>query len=217
MTKKITIRTLLLAAVVAFGCAASSLAQNAGASAPAPAADAGKGLLGQSYVGLDYAYMVLHSSAVANYQGLNFEYNQPLNTGFDFNLGLGDSWSSQFSGTRARQKAVDANAIAFIPDLAWGRPFIGVGAGWIWTKTSNVRDNSFLYKLDTGVEFQVTRELSLTPVVSFTDPTALHVNNKWGYGVKANYWITSEWGVTAGVMRDNMVNTTFSVGTTFRF
>jgi opacity protein-like surface antigen len=217
MTKKITIRTLLLAAVAASGFAVSSFAQSTVASVPAPTADTGKGLLGQSYVGLDYGYTQLHSSSVANIQGFNFEYNQPLSTGFDFNLGLGDAWSSQFGGTRARQQSVAGHAIAFIPDLSWGRPFIGVGAGWIWAKAAGERDNSFLYTADTGVEFQVTRALSITPVVSFTDASSLHVNNKWGYGVKANYWVTDQWGVSAGIGRDNMVNTTFSVGTTFRF
>jgi hypothetical protein len=208
MTKKITIRTLILAVVAVFGFAASSSAQSTGV---------GQGLLGQSYVGLDYGYTDLHRSPIADLQGLNFQYNQPLNTGFDLNIGLSNSWSSQFLGTRECQKTVDASTIAFIPDLTWGRPFIGVGAGWTWTKMSGDRENSFLYKIDTGVEFQVTRALSITPVVSFTDTTSLHTENRWAYGVKANYWITRQWGLTAGVMRDNRVNTTYSLGTNYRF
>ena len=217
MTKKITVRTLLIAVVAAFGFAASSSAQSAGVSHPAPASDVGQGLLGQSYVGLAYGYTGLHSTPVSNLQGLNFQYNQPLNTGFDLNVGMSDSWSSQFWGTRARQTTVDASTIAFLPDLTWGRPFIGVGAGWTWTKMSGNRDNSFLYTIDTGVEFQVTKALSITPVVSFTDTTSFHTDNKWAYGVKANYWINSQWGLTTGVMRNNTVNTTYSVGTTLRF
>ena len=217
MTMKITIRTLLLAVVAAFGFAASSSAQSTGVSHPAPGSDIGQGLLGQSYVGLDYGYMRLHSTPVSDLQGLSFEYNQPLNSGFDLNIGMSDAWSSQFSGTRERQKTVDASAIAFMPDISWGRPFIGVGAGWTWTKVSNDRDNSFLYTIDTGVEFQVTKALSVTPLVSFTDTTAFQTDNKWSYGAKANYWITRQWAVTAAVMRDNMVNTTYSVGTTLRF
>jgi hypothetical protein len=213
MTKKITIRTLLIAVVAVFGFAVSSSAQ----SHQAQGSDIGQGLLGQSYVGLDYGYTRLHSAPVSDVQGLNFEYNQPLNSGFDLNIGMSDAWSSQFSGTRARQKTVDASAVAFMPDLSWGRPFIGVGAGWAWTKVSNVRDNSFLYTIDTGVEFQVTKALSVTPLVSFTDTTSFHTDNKWAYGAKANYWITSQWGLTAAVMRDNMVNTTYSVGANYRF
>jgi hypothetical protein len=216
MTKKITMKPLLLAAVAAFGLAISSSAQSANAGTPAAGSDTGRGLLGQTYVGIGYGYTDLHDSSV-NFQGLNFQYNQPLNTGFDLNLGFGDSWSSPYSGTRIRQQTVSASAIAFVPNLAWGRPFIGVNGGWMWTKTTGARDNSFLYGLDTGVEFQVTKELSLTPMVSYTDAASLHVNNKWGYGVKANYWITDQWGLNAGVGQDNKVNMTYSVGTTFRF
>jgi outer membrane protein W len=214
MTKKITTRTLLLAA--ALGLAGSTYAQGTAASAPTPAAETGKGLLGQSYVNLGYSYTDMHQSSV-NYQGLNFEYNQPLNTGFDLNLSVGDAWSSKFSGTRARQQTVGASAIAFTPGLSWGRPYIGVGAGWIWTNNAGVHDNSFLYGLQAGVEFQATKELSITPYVSYTDASSLRVNNKWGYGVKANYWLTDQWGLTAGIGRDNQVNTGYSVGTTFRF
>ncbi len=78
-------------------------------------------------------------------------------------------------------------------------------------------DNSFLYSFDTGVEFQATRELSITPFVSYTDATSLHVNNKWGYGVKAHYWMTDQWGVAGALGRDNKSNMTYSTGVTFRF
>ena len=209
-------KSFLLAAAVAVGLAAPGVAQTSGASIPAPGTDAGKGLLGQSYVKLGYSYTDLHQSPV-NFHGLSLEYNQPLNTGFDFNLGIGDAWSSKYIGNRNRQQSVSANAIAFLPDLAWGRPYIGVGGGWIWVKQAGVRKNSFLYSGETGVEFQVTRELSITPLVSYTDALSFHVDNKLGYGVKANYWITDQWALNAGVGRDNKDNMSYSVGTTFRF
>ena len=63
----------------------------------------------------------------------------------------------------------------------------------------------------------MTKELSLTPVVSYTDATSLHLDAKWGFGVKARYWITDQWGLGAGISRDNNVNTTYSGGTTYRF
>lgn len=216
MTKKITTeitrKIILLAA--ALGLASSALAQGTGTSDSA--AETGKGLLGQSYVNLGYTYTDLHQSSV-NYQGLNFDYNQPLNTGFDLNLNLGDARSSTYFGSRGRQQTIGASAVAFTPGLSWGRPFISVSGGWIWTKYAGVSDNSFLYGLQTGVEFQATKELSITPYVGYTDATAMRIDNKWGYGVKANYWLTSQWGVTAGIGRDNQVNTSYSIGTTFRF
>ena len=216
MTQKTTIRTLLLTTAAVLGLTATAWAQTAGASIPAPAPDTGKGLLGQTYVGVGYGYTDLNNSSV-NYQGLSFSYNQPLNTGFDLNLDIGNAWSSKFSGTRNRQQSFEAAAVAFIPDRAWGRPFFSVGAGWFWTKTAGVSDNSFLYSFDTGVEFQATRELSITPFVSYTEATSLHVNNKWGYGVKAHYWMTDQWGVVGALGRDNTSNMTYSTGVTFRF
>ena len=216
MTQKTTIRTLLLALAAVLGFTASAAAQTTGASTPAPSTEIGKGLLGQTYVGLGYGYTDLNHSSV-NYQGLTFSYNQPLNTGFDLNLKVGDAWSPQYSGVRTRQQSFEAAAVAFIPDRAWGRPFISVGAGWLWTKTAGMSDNSFLYSLDTGVEFQATRELSITPYMSYTDATSLHVNNKWGYGVKAHYWLTDQWGIIGALGRDNKANMTYSTGVTFRF
>jgi len=214
MTKKIIIKTLLLAA--ALGLARSLFAQGTPASAPAPAAETGKGLLGQSYVNLGYHYTDLHQSSV-NYQGLSFEYNLPLNTGFDLSLNAGDAWSSTTLGGHARQQTISASAIAFSPDLSWGRPYIGVGAGWIWAKNPGVISNSFLYGLQTGVELQATNELSITPYLSYTDASSRQVDNKWSYGVKANYWLTSQWGLTGGISRDNKLNMGYSIGTTFRF
>jgi hypothetical protein len=216
MIQKNTIRTLLFTITAVLGLAAAAHAQTAGASTPAPAPETGKGLLGQTYVGVGYGYTDLNNSSV-NYQGLSFSYNQPLNTGFDLNLDIGNAWSSEFSGVRTRQQSFEAAAVAFIPDRAWGRPFFSVGAGWLWTKTAGVSDNSFLYSFDTGVEFQATRELSITPFVSYTGATSLHMNNKWGYGVKAHYWMTDQWGVAGALSRDNKSNMTYSTGVTFRF
>ena len=60
MNKKITMKPFLLAAGLAFCIAASSVAQTTGSSVPAPGADTGKGLLGQSYVNLGYSFTDAH-------------------------------------------------------------------------------------------------------------------------------------------------------------
>ena len=218
MNKKITMKTLLLAAGLALGLAASGAAQTTGGGNSAPAADLGKGLRGQSYASLGFSYTDAHKEPF-DLQGLTFQYNQPLNTGFDLNLALGDDWSTRYSGTRSHEESVFANAIAFMPDLSWGRPFVGVGAGWIWEKQANVKDNSIAGDLTTGVEFQVTKELSITPFGTYIATTSSQINrdNRWVYGVKANYWITRQLALNAAVSRDNQVDTTYSIGTTWKF
>jgi hypothetical protein len=216
MTQKTTTRTTLVFAAAVLGLTASAWAQTAVASTPLPLTETGRGLLGQTYAGVGYGYTDLNDSSV-NLQGFSFNYNQPLNRGFDLNLGVGDARSSSFAGTRIRQQTFGASAVAFMPDLAWGRPFFSAGAGWFWTKTAGFSDNSFLYSFATGVEFQATPELSLTPFVSYTDATSLHVNNKWGYGVKANYWFADPWGLSGELSRDDQSNTSYGVGVNLRF
>jgi hypothetical protein len=218
MNKKINVRTLLLAAGLALGLAAPGVAQTTGGGNSAPAPANGTGLLGQSYASLGFSYTDAHKQPF-DLQGLNFQYNQPLNTGFDFNLALGDDWSTRYLGTRNHEQSAIANAIAFLPDLSWGRPFLGVGAGWIWEKNAGVKDNSIAGDLTAGVEFQATKELSITPFGTYTATTSSRINedNKWVYGVKANYWITRQWALTAQLSRDNQVDTTYTFGTTWKF
>jgi opacity protein-like surface antigen len=220
MNQKSNLKILLLAAA-ALSLAATAPAQSTGASPPAPAAAAnpgtGTGLLGQTYTSLGYGYTDLTGTTV-HQQGLRFEYNQPLNTGFDLKLGYSGARTSEFLGTqRNSQQSVDAAAVAFIPETNWGRPYLEVGAGWIWTKNAGVRDNSFLYHLETGVEYQVTTDLSLTPWVAYIDAPSIPVNNRWNYGIKTNYWLTQSWGVGVSLGRDNKRDMTYGAGVNFRF
>ena len=218
MTQKTNLKFVLLAVAV-LGLAATAPAQSTGVTAPASAPGTGTGLLGQTYTSLGYGYTDLAGTSV-NQQNLRFEYNQPLNSGFDLKLGYTGAHTSLFAGTnRDSQQSFDANAIAFIPETNWGRPYFSAGAGWLWTKDAGVHDNSFLYHLETGVEYQVTTELSLTPWVAYVDAPSLTlpVNNRWNYGVKANYWLTHSWGLSAGLGRDNKTDMTYSAGVNFRF
>jgi hypothetical protein len=216
MIQKTTMKTLLIAAA-ALGLTAAAHAQNTGAGAPPPAADTGRGLLGQTYVSLGYGYTDLTGTTV-NLQGLRFEYNQPLNTGFDLKLGYTDGRTSRYNGDlRSTQQSFDASAVAFVPQTNWGRPYFEVGGGWLWTKNAGVRDNSFLYHLETGVEYQLTPALALTPYVTYVDAPSVAVNNHWNYGIKANYWLSDQWGVSGALGRDNRRDTTYSAGVNFRF
>ena len=218
MNEKITIRILLLAAGLTMGLAAPGVAQTTDGSNSAPAADLGKGLLGQSYASLGYSYLDAYRKPF-DLQGLNFQYNQPLHTGIDFKLALGDYWSTRYSGTRTQEQSAFAGVIAFMPDLSWGRPFIGAGGGWIWMKQAGARDSTIAGGLSAGVEFQVTRELSITPFCTYTATTSLHIDpdNRWEYGVKANYWVTHHWALNAQISRDNKVDMIYSIGTTWKF
>lgn len=224
MTQKITMKNLLFA-LAALGLAAPVSAQTAAdsaspptptAAAPAPGPGSGRGLLGQAYTSLGYSYDDLAHSSVS-LQGLRFEYNQPVTPGFDLKLGYTGARTPEFAGARDQQQSFDASAIAFIPETNWGRPYVDAGAGWIWTKNAGVDAHSFLYHLAAGVEYQLTSALSLTPYVAYLDAPSVAVVNHWNYGVKTNYWLTDQWGLGAGIGRDNKQNMTYSARVNFRF
>ncbi len=217
MTQKTNLKILLGALAVAASLAANAAAQSTTNSRPAEtAADTGRGLLGQSYVNLGYSYTDVHDSST-DLQSLRLEYNLPLNRGFDLNLGYTGARTSEFAGIRQTQQSIDANAVAFLPGLGWGRPYLSAGAGWLWLKTGGTKNNSFIYQFETGVEFQPTTVLSVTPFVKYLDASSVHINNHWAYGVKANYWLTDRWAVNAGVALDNKVDASYGVGIAYRF
>lgn len=214
MTQKITMKNLLLAAALCLGAAATASAQTSAAGQKTTAS--GTGLLGQTYVGLDYGYINLPDTCV-NAQGLKFEYNQSLNTGFDLNLSYAGSRTEKFATRRNTEQVVDASAIAFIPEYSWGKPFIGVGAGWAWTKTNGAKDNAFQWNGQAGIEFQVTRAWTVTPYVKYTISDVYDTAHLWNYAVKTNYWITKQWGLQAGVDHTNHQAWAYSAGVNYKF
>ncbi len=221
MNQKISPRTIAGAFVVAISLAATASAQTPTPAGPTRSEvpmqiDAGRGLLGQSYVKLGYTYDDVHDSP-ADIQELRFEYNQPIETGFDVNLGYTGGRSSLFEGQRLTRQSIDANAVAFVPGLTWGKPYVSAGAGWLWTKNAGVKGNSFLYQFETGVEWQATGALSLRPFVQYVDAPSVHLSDHWHYGVKANYWFSGAWGVNASLSLDNKVDAGYGAGVTYRF
>ena len=91
------------------------------------------------------------------------------------------------------------------------------GAGFAWERFDGGHDNSLIWQAGTGVEFQVAPALVVTPYVKYVDTPDLNRRDEWDYGVKANYWVDSQWALTAGVYRDNHQNMGYTVGTNFRF
>ncbi len=222
MNQKAKIRNILFltaalgAAVVAAAQTTGANATEAAASPPEKSPDVGQGLLGQSYAGLTYTYTDIRDTPV-NDQGLQFAYNLPLNAGLDAKFTYEGMRSDRFAGTRNYGQLALANAVAFAPQFGWIRPYVEVGAGWMWSKVLGDHDSSFAGRLGTGTEFQLTHDLSLTPYVDYTHARALAADHRWNYGLKANYWLTDHLGVLGAVDRDNVRSMGYSVGVNFRY
>ena len=106
---------------------------------------------------------------------------------------------------------------AFSTSYNWGKPYVEAGAGYAWVKYAGTKDNSFIWHVATGVEFQVKPRATVTPYVRYEDAPDLAGGDTWNFGVKGSYWIDSSWAVTAGIERDDEQNTAFTIGTNFRF
>jgi opacity protein-like surface antigen len=210
MKQTIIIKSLLIAGATLLGFAATIRAQD-----PVPVT--GKlGLLGQTYAGLDYSYVDLHDSPT-NADTFGFQYNQALNSGLDGRLTYDWSQTGLVLGDRARQQTVGAALRAFSTSYSWGKPYVEAGAGWTWAKYAGYHDNSFTWQVAIGTEFQVAPKITVTPYIKYEDAPDLAGSGTTNFGVKANYWVNSQWGVTGGINYDDDHDTAFTVGTNFRF
>jgi hypothetical protein len=203
----------LLGLAAALGLATAALAGGEAANPPPPVIrQTGQGLLGQEYASLTYRYVDLDGSA-GHADNYRFDFNEPLKPGFDGLLGFDRTAAS----AAIRQTSITTGLRAYCPDLAWGKPYVEAGAGYTWAKTPGATDDSFLWRLEAGAEFQTASAVTVTPFVRYEDAPSLSRGSRWDFGVKANYWLDHQWAVTVGLDRDDHQNTGFMVGTNFRF
>lgn len=175
----------------------------------------GQGLLGQQYASLTYSYVDLDAPTHAD--EYNFGFNQPLNAGLDGIFSYDYTRTGEIAGNRASQHALLAGLRAFSNHYSWGKPYVEASAGFAWQKFAGAKDNSFVWGVGVGAEFQLAPAFTVTPTIGYADAPDLAGSGTWTYGVKANYWIDSQWSVTGGISRDDDHNNAFTVGTNFRF
>jgi hypothetical protein len=167
------------------------------------------GLLGEAYSGVDFGYLK-NSGSPAEYRDYGFVSNTNLQKqdgwgidgGFNYDYTTGDS-----RGFHDYRNQFEFGATGFLSD-SWGRPFIGVGAGWAWQHAGGVAHSSWAYSSEAGVEFQVLRRLVLTPYVEYQAEPRLHnnlaptvnfPNRLWNLGLMATYRLTGRLSASVGL------------------
>ena len=175
----------------------------------------GQGLLGQQYASLTYSYIDLDAPVHAD--NFSFGFNQPLNTGLDAVFSYDWTQTGLLAGDRLNQQSVTAGLRAFSNAFAWGKPYVEAGGGYAWQRGYGTSDNSFVWSVAVGAELQLAPAVTVTPFVRYADAPDLAGSGVFNFGVKANYWVDSQWAVMAGVERDDDQNTSFTIGTNFRF
>jgi opacity protein-like surface antigen len=195
MKQKTKLGLTLLAGALALGLAAPAFAQDA-TTGPGSTDGHSWGLLGSSYTGAALTYDHVSSSSPSEWRGFAVDYNQPLAAGFDFNLNYNWQRADNYL-VRLTQQDLLGGVTAFAP-LSWGKPYAQALAGWEWQDGAGHQDNSFVYVLGAGVEFQATSAWVVTPYVNFERATSFD-RSEINPGVKTAYRFTRQWSVTASL------------------
>ena len=213
---KTTIKQSRLLAALALGLALSASAQtmqDPGATQPAPAAaDPGPGLVGTSYSELSFAYQ-RQTGAPRDLRDYGFTSNGSVfrndTLGVDANF-VYDYLDGHANGLGASRNEAQLGLTGFLRE-AWGKPFVTADAGMAWQNTGGVSRRGFAYTMTGGVEFQLLRNLALTPFVEYQaeprlrgqgSPAASLPDHLLVYGVKATCRITRDWSASVGVDLD---------------
>jgi hypothetical protein len=210
------IKTILLASALALGLGVATRADDGLPADRVAPATGNQGLLGQVYGTLTYSYINLDGTS-AHADSYTFEVNQPLAFGLDGLLSYDYSQSGSILGSHVKTHTLGAALRAFSSSYNWGKPYVEAGGGFAWSSYAGTNDNSFVWEVAGGVEFQVRPTTTVTPYIQYVDAPDLAGDGAWNFGVKASHWIDSQWAVTAGFEFDDESNTAFTVGTNFRF
>lgn len=174
-----------------------------------------QGLLGQQSAGLSYRYINLDDRTHADNVGLVL--NEPLSAGLDGFCNYDYTKTGVIVGGRLEEHVIMAGLRAYRNSYVWGQPFVEAAAGYAWQRFGAADDDSFIWAVAVGAEFQLAPAFSLTPSFEYAEAPRFGGNGTFAYGVKANYWIDSQWAVMAAIDRDDDRNIAFTIGTNFRY
>lgn len=145
------------------------------------------GLIGKKYVAAGFNFIDVNASKTDAFSTGAFV-NVPFNSVVDITSSFSHSWLEANSGANAQN--FNVGAVSYLTEGA-AKPFVSVGLGYTWTS-----DNSegLRYNVGAGVEYQLTKQLSLTLSSTFADGfrRRTQTNEEFSGTVGANYWVTKE-------------------------
>ncbi|HEY1792175.1 MAG TPA: hypothetical protein VGG34_04600 [Opitutaceae bacterium] len=206
MKKTNTELTCLLAALALAMAAPASAQTSTGAPAEPAGVDSGPGLVGTNYSELTFGYQRQQGepSDIRDYEFLsngNVYKNGSLGADANFTF---DYWDAAAAGFADHREEAQMGLTGFLMET-WGKPFLTADAGMAWQRADDVSRKSFAYTGIGGIEFQVLRNLALTPFVEYQAEPHLY-NHEWpvanmynhlvDYGVKATYRFTQQWSAS---------------------
>jgi hypothetical protein len=228
--KTTNIRTAFILFALALGGALSASAQTQPApAADTPVVDPGPGLVGTNYSELSFGY-----NREAGNPGAVRDYELVSNGAFyregiwgadaNFTYDYADATAAGFSD---RRNEVEFGMTGYMTQ-SWGKPFLTGDAGMAWEHVGGVSRKSVAYTVAAGVQFEVLRNLALSPFLQYDGEPHLYnhapaVANFPDHvlegGVKATYSITRSWNVslTASLDQYNSRDVGLRGGLSYRF
>jgi hypothetical protein len=214
--KKTNIKQNSLLGALALGLVLSASAQevqntsatSAASNAPAEpvAIDPGPGLVGTNYGELSFGYQKHEGSpsALRDYEFISNGnvYRQGM-WGADANFTY-DYLDGSANGFDDRREEAQLGLTGFMME-SWGKPFLTADAGYAWQRAADVSRKSFAYTGIAGIEFQILRDLALSPFLEYQaephlynheEPVANFENHLFDYGVKATYRFSRTWNAS---------------------
>lgn len=205
--KTTNIRTACLLSVLALGGALSASAQSQpAAAADTTVVDPGPGLVGTNYSELSFGYQREAGTpgAVRDYELVsNGAFYREGIWGADANFTY-DYTDAAAAGFSDRRNEAQFGMTGFMTQ-SWGTPFLTGDAGMAWEHVGGVSRKSVAYTAVAGVQFEVMRNLALSPFLQYdgephlynhTPAVANFPDHVLEGGVKATYRISRAWNVS---------------------
>jgi opacity protein-like surface antigen len=208
--KKINIKQTSLLSVLVLGLALSASAQetqNSTTTSSEPTAiDPGPGLVGTNYSELSFGYQKQGGdpSILRDYELISNGnvYRQGM-LGADA-IFTYDYLDGSANGFDDRRDEAQLGLTGFMLE-SWGKPFITGEVGYAWERAADVSRKSFAYTGIAGIEFQVLRNLAVSPFIEYQAephlynhevPAADLDNHLVDFGVKATYRFSRNWNTS---------------------
>ncbi len=178
--------------------------------------DAGAGLLGQTYSGIEFGYTHHVEAAPRALHRYGFVSSRPLvekenvDAAFLYNYTRGSAF-----GLGGQQHDLAMAFTGFLPHPE-ARPFARAELGWVWTRLGGIRESSFAYKVGVGVELPLSARVAVAPFVNYREITQAH-DRGFQFGVRGHYRMNRLWHATLTFTADDAHNLDYAAGVQRRF
>lgn len=207
------IPSVQLAVATAFLCAGGLFAQSTAAGTE------NAGLLGQKFTGVDFGYTHHVESAPKSLRRYGFVSQAPLAelTNVDAAFHYDFIRGSSLGLTNQTHRTYVSFTRYF--EHRTVKPFAQAAAGWAWSKTGPVKEDSFFYRGVVGAEVGINPNVALTPFVSIEEAANIGGlgDRAWNIGAKLAYRLNRNWVPTLRVQIDDDDNIEYAVGMNYRF